>query len=552
MHMKRKHFGLFTFLILLISLSLLLSMGLLSAISLYNSRSDLEDSVEETLFVAANNLANHCRDNHITVMTAMNYYDYLDSLKSHNIEMAIFINGNPEATSIRNENDYRIREIPFDDARMSASGQSGYYDKHVLIDGRLYYGCYLPIDSDQIDGVAFAGELRDHVSAASVSAGLRFAGTAFVLLIIFIVLTVILTRQISRSMGFLEKKVNVLAQGDLTGHSAVKSSIKEISLLLQSTDLLRENMADIIGKVKQLSRELVDNSSSVTQISSQNMGFANNIVASMQGLVQSTEDMSQRVNIIYGEMQEIGTCIFEISENIDHLTASSSRMQDTGDEARGNMALIMQNTNSFVNAVNEITGQIEETNNKISQIDYAIELILDISDQTSLLSLNANIEAARAGEAGKGFAVVAEEIRHLSEQSSKDAEMIRDLAVSIRSMSQKTVELSGNIHTLIAQEQASLSKTQTIFDELGADISQSVDEIRSISQKTGHLMDYRKNVLDNVQHLSEISEDNSAKNRDVNTDIDEILSGIRRMDDNCDTMNHIAQGLDSAVSYFNN
>ena len=72
----------------------------------------LEKNVENTLYIAASNLANHCRENEITVMNASNFNDYIDSLKEQGIEMAIIFEDVPCVTSVKNENDYRIREIP--------------------------------------------------------------------------------------------------------------------------------------------------------------------------------------------------------------------------------------------------------------------------------------------------------------------------------------------------------------------------------------------------------------------------------------------------------
>jgi methyl-accepting chemotaxis protein len=89
------------------------------------------------------------------------------------------------------------------------------------------------------------------------------------------------------------------------------------------------------------------------------------------------------------------------------------------------------------------------TNNSIQKISEAAELITFITDQTSLLALNASIESARAGEAGKGFAVVATEIQNLAVQSEEAAKEIQKVIKLLQSESEQTIQIMDQAQKLV-------------------------------------------------------------------------------------------------------
>lgn len=553
MKKKKFKFSLFVMLIMFSLVPLILSVAIISIVSLSITKNNLEDGVKDTLFVVANNLASYCNENEINAINAGDYYEYLDSLKEKNIEMAIIIEGAPCATSIKNENDYRIREIECkkDIIADKEELEAGFYDENVVIDGKVYYAYYMPIKIDgEITGVAFAGELQDNVTGATKSIIVSFIFAAAFLIILFTIITLFFSRSLARSFETVGKGVNALSKGILSKQKEHVSAVKEMNTLLLAADFMQKNLSETIGKVKDVSQRLVGNIAEVTGLSESSADRAKQITVSMEELSVSTMGMAENVQDINLQMLEIGNCVNEISSSVEHLSGSSENILQTNNDAKRNMDAIMENSKMSVNAVNDIAEQIKQTNASISEIDKAVELILSISEETNLLSLNASIEAARAGVHGRGFAVVAEEIRNLSEQSAKGAEMIKNLAGTITEKSRRSVGLADKVYSLILLEQENILKTQKKYEELSIDIDRSAEEIKSIADKTDNLTDYKEKVIENVQSLSAISEENAASSEEVNANICEIISEVQAVNDNCETMNDMAGELERAVSYF--
>jgi len=545
--------SLFFLLITLCLLPLIISIIILSSVSLYVTKDNLEQAAKDTLFVVANNLANHCKENEINAINVTEYYNYLDSLKEQNIEMAIILEGAPCTTSIKNENDYRIREISFKKDVLAEREQlkGGYYEENVLIEGAAYYTYCMPIEvNGEITGIAFAGQKQEYVTGAIGDIVTLFIGAAALLVVIFAVITFLFSKGLSKSLKNVGKNVNALASGDLSKQKESKSAVREMNVLLEETKLMQENLSETIGKVKEVSEELVVDVSKVTQLSESSAGKAKAITTTMEELAGSGNAMAENVQDINTQMMEIGNFVNDISGNVDQLNNSTKVILQTNDEAKISMDTIMENSRKSVEAVNGIAEQIKQTNDSIGEIDQAVELILNISQQTNLLSLNASIEAARAGEAGRGFAVVAEEIRRLSEQSAEGAEMIKNIAGTIVEKSGRSVQLAKGVHELIALEQKNMTQTQQKYEALSQEINQSVAEIESIAEKTDYLTNYKEKVIENVQSLGAISQQNAASSEQVSANIGDIIDEFQMVNNHCEKMNEMAKNLEEAVTYF--
>lgn len=77
---------------------------------------------------------------------------------------------------------------------------------------------------------------------------------------------------------------------------------------------------------------------------------------------------------------------------------------------------------------------IKKLGGRSDEIGKILTVIDEITEQTTLLALNAAIVAAQAGEHGKGFSVVADEIKDLAERTSFST---REISVLIRSVQQE-------------------------------------------------------------------------------------------------------------------
>lgn len=136
--------------------------------------------------------------------------------------------------------------------------------------------------------------------------------------------------------------------------------------------------------------------------------------------------------------------------------------------------------------------------------------ILEIANQTNLLSINASIEAARSGETGRGFAVVAGEIGKLADTSKKTAARIRELCASSNDSIEEVNGCVDNIMKYMESEVlesfGDLAGKSSEYSSSAEKIKQGVEELDVL---IGNLKISVGQIFDNAMDVKNVSFQNS-------------------------------------------
>lgn len=481
-------------------------------------------------------------------------YEFIDSLKDSDIEQTFFVGDTRYLSSLKDESGERIEGTQADpDIWKTVSAGNEYKSNGVMIAGNEYYAYYMPVyteDGSEVIGMAFAGESVDTVNRTCRELRILMYTVALILIIVFGVILYFVARIVRKPMALAATKLDTIANGDLTVDTDIKSIMKENIILITATKQLQSKLTEIISNVDSKVSVLTNNTDSLNdQVTSINEG-AGQIGTTVDELANASGLLAESVQNVNSIAINMGDNITSIDDAVKELNDISTRMQAANVKTVESMSTVLSNSNQSSAIVNKIAKQVQNTNDAVLKINDAVDLIMGITSQTNLLSLNASIEAARAGEAGRGFAVVAGEIKALSEQSANSAATIQGIAEDILSKSKESVALAKEIQGLIAEEQESITESQNDFESLSSAIESSITIASSIDSKTTALDTMKAEVIEHISDLSAISQENAASTEEVNANVSSIVASIQDVAQGTEEIKSVAVELDALMQYF--
>ena len=307
-------------------------------------------------------------------------------------------------------------------------------------------------------------------------------------------------KDIDERHGDLTKRITIYSNDEIAAlGNGINSFIEKLQSIFGMVSEISNKMDKITGEI---SERIITSNGSVTDLSA----FTEELSATMSEVGNNSFTINDNVSSVNEEVNTIAEKTVEINSYSKQMKAHAEKMENT---ARTNMDTTMTKVSQILAVLNKAI----EDSKSIDQINNLTDNILNISEQTTLLALNASIEAARAGEAGKGFAVVASEINHLADESSNTANHIQ----TINSVIVEAVHnLAFHANDLIDYLNNSILHDFEDFVKAGGEYKQNATYIENVMEQFTMRTDALKNSVSEIANSMD----------SISTAIDEGTNGV--------------------------
>jgi len=285
----------------------------------------------------------------------------------------------------------------------------------------------------------------------------------------------------------------------------------------------RDETADLADNINQVFARVHALASDVQDAAFQVGASSAEISAASKQTLTGLKDQTAKIGGSTAAVTELSASIQQVATN----AAQATSVAEQTNTAIGSAVERMDQIRASVDDAAEKMRELGESSKRIGNI---VEVIRQISEQTSMLALNASIEAAHAGEQGRGFAVVADEVSSLARrvgQSAKDIEAL--------------------IQTVKEQTQAAMAS----MDAGTHDVEDGSHLVTSTLTGLGQLITVVRDTAHAVQEQAVVS-DEIARNMDAVQHIaNEVLSGSEESVVQAERLHELAYQLEESVGGFN-
>jgi twitching motility protein PilJ len=313
---------------------------------------------------------------------------------------------------------------------------------------------------------------------------------------------------IQASIMRLLEEISGLAEGDLTRRAIVTAEVT--GAIADSFNTMAEQLSSVVTNVKQATDQVTTTTHEASSSSVQ--------------LAKASEIQARQVARTKSAIAEMTSSIQQVADN----AIQSAKVSERSTMNAKDGAEAVRNTNKAMDAirdnVQETARSIKRLGESSQEIGNIVQLINDIADRTSILSLNASIQAAMAGDAGRGFAVVAEEVQRLAERSTNATKQIDTLIKNIQGEINEAGSSMEESIQRVVEGSTLADNAHKKLQEIEEVSAQLANLIQSISSATTQQAKASENITKTMEQMGSVSSKNLAASRQTTKAIKQLAS----------------------------
>ncbi|RMF99609.1 MAG: methyl-accepting chemotaxis protein, partial [Nitrospirae bacterium] len=307
---------------------------------------------------------------------------------------------------------------------------------------------------------------------------------------------------IARGVNFLVERLKGSVEKLKGITTNVITAISQLNLTFKNVITGVQNQQKSAGEVSQSVRQATDaqnqilrNTEKLLALSNENVSALLELKATSDEIAAAADNLHKSINEVYSTTTElaqssrevsmlssdVSSAVQESSASIEELNASVREIERIAKESaelsakttetiseKGMLSIVdtTESMESIEESINGLRDSIEKLGAMSKDIEKILKVVKDITEQTGLLSLNAQILAVQAGEYGKGFSVVADEMKTLSDRTANSTREIASIVKELKKGISGVVEGASATVKMVSRGSEAVTRTGEALREI--------------------------------------------------------------------------------------